>query len=208
MEKMDYQVLRDEEVVELSAEGDKAATEYILTKYKNFVRAQAKAYFIAGADRDDLMQEGMIGLFKAVRDFDPSKQASFRTFAELCVKRQIITAVKAAGRQKHMPLNAYVSLNKPLYAEEGERGLEEVLPQGEAADPESLFLRQEKARTLQAEIEKKLSKLEKKVLGLYLEGLNYQEIARTLERSPKSIDNALQRVKRKLTEQNGKENLE
>ncbi len=205
MERMNYEILRDEEVVELSAEGDKTATEHILSKYKHLVRAQAKAYFIAGADRDDLMQEGMIGLFKAVRDFDPTKQASFRTFAELCIKRQMITAVKAAGRQKHLPLNSYVSLNKPAYDDEGERGLGEMLARGDAADPEALFLRREKTRALEAKIDRQLSRLEKQVLNLYLGGMNYQEIAKALKRPPKSIDNALQRVKRKLAEQNKEE---
>lgn len=200
MEKTDYRILSDEETVELSAEGDKAATEYILSKYKYLVRARAKAYFIAGADRDDLVQEGMIGLFKAIRDFDAGKQASFRTFAELCIKRQIITAVKAAARQKHIPLNSYVSLNKPIY-DDGECFVSDMISKGESADPEALFLRQEMNRALEVKIEKKLSRLEKTVLDMYLCGMNYIEIAKELKRPPKSIDNALQRVKRKLSEQ-------
>lgn len=197
-----YEDLADEQVVELSAEGDKTATEYILTKYKNLVRARAKLYFMAGADREDLVQEGMIGLFKAIRDFDTTKQASFRGFAEMCIKRQIITAVKTAARQKHMPLNSYVSLSKPVYEDESERTLVDMLAERESVDPEEMFLRREKAEALEAEIAKKLSSLERSVLSLYLTGMNYQEIAVELGRSPKSIDNALQRMKRKLSGEN------
>ena len=194
-----YEELADAQVVELSAEGDTMATEYILAKYKNLVRSRAKLYFLAGADREDLVQEGMIGLFKAIRDFDATKQASFRGFAEMCIKRQIITAVKTAARQKHMPLNSDVSLSKPGYEDESERTLVDMLVEREAVDPEEMFLRREKAEAFEAEIARKLSSLEQSVLSLYLGGMNYQEIAVELDRSPKSIDNALQRIKRKLT---------
>lgn len=194
----DYENLSDEELVELSASGDRRATEFILAKYKNLVKSRAKAYFLAGADRDDIVQEGMIGLFKAVRDFDVTKQASFRWFAELCVKRQIITAVKSSTRQKHMPLNSYVSLSEPLYEEASERELVEMIAQRDVVDPEEMFLRREKAEHIGAEIRDRLSSLEKTVLSLYMNGMNYQEIAVELDRTPKSIDNALQRIKRKL----------
>lgn len=194
----DYEVLSDEELVELSASGDRRATEFILSKYKNLVRNRAKAYFLAGADRDDIVQEGMIGLFKAVRDFDVTKQASFRGFAEMCIKRQMITAVKAATRQKHAPLNSYVSLSEPIYEDNTERTLVDMLAERKVVDPEEVFLRREKAEILSAEIEEKLSNLEKAVLSLYIDGMNYQEIAVELDRPPKSIDNALQRIKRKL----------
>lgn len=194
----DYESLSDEELVELSASGDRRATEFILSKYKNLVRNRAKTYFLAGADRDDIVQEGMIGLFKAVRDFDVTKQASFRGFAEMCVKRQMITAVKAATRQKHAPLNSYVSLSEPIYEDNTERTLVDMLAERKVVDPEEVFLRREKAETLSAEIEEKLSNLEKTVLSLYIGGMNYQEIAVELDRTPKSIDNALQRIKRKL----------
>lgn len=200
-DRFDYTMLADEQVAELSAEGDKMATEFLLSKYKNLVRARAKLYYLAGADREDLMQEGMIGLFKAIRDFDVTKQASFRGFAELCIKRQLITAVKTAARQKHSPLNSYVSLNSPLYEENGERSLVDMMAEREAVDPEEMFLRREKAEALEAEIAQKLSGLEQTVLSLYLGGMNYQEIALELGRSPKSIDNALQRMKRKLAEE-------
>lgn len=193
-----YEVLADEQLAELSAEGDKQATEHLLAKYKNLVRARAKDYFLAGADREDLVQEGMIGLFKAIRDFDITKQASFLGFAEVCVKRQMITAVKTATRQKHMPLNSYVSLNQPVYEDETERTLVDMLAERESVDPEEMFLRREKAEAMETEIAQKLSSLEQSVLSLYLGGMNYQEIAVELGRPPKSIDNALQRIKRKL----------
>ncbi len=193
-----YEDLADEQVVELSAEGDKNATEFILAKYKNLVRARAKLYYLAGADKEDLVQEGMIGLFKAIRDFDATYQASFRGFAEMCIKRQIITAVKTAARLKHLPLNSYVSLSKPVYEDDAERTLVDLLAQRDAVDPEEMILRREKAEALESEITQKLSGLEQSVLSLYLGGMNYQEIAVELGRTPKSIDNALQRIKRKL----------
>lgn len=197
-ETFPYEQLTDEAVVELSAGGDKNATEYILSKYKNLVRARAKQYYLAGADREDLVQEGMIGLFKAIRDFDNTKQASFLSFAELCVKRQILTAIKTASRQKHQPLNSYVSLSKTVYDDDAERTLVDMLVERDAVDPEEMFLRREKAHALGVKIDEKLSDLEKMVLSMYLDGMNYQEIAKELNRPPKSIDNALQRVKRKL----------
>lgn len=197
-ETFPYEQLTDEAVVELSAGGDKNATEYILSKYKNLVRARAKQYYLAGADREDLVQEGMIGLFKAIRDFDNTKQASFLSFAELCVKRQILTAIKTASRQKHQPLNSYVSLSKTVYDDDAERTLVDMLVERDAVDPEEMFLRREKVHALGVKIDEKLSDLEKMVLSMYLDGMNYQEIAKELNRPPKSIDNALQRVKRKL----------
>lgn len=201
--EFNYEKMSDEEVVELSASGDRRATEYILSKYKNLVKSRAKSYFIAGADHDDIVQEGMIGLFKAVRDFDITKQPTFRGFAEICVKRQIITAIKAAGRQKHMPLNSYVSLSDPVYEDNADRTLVDMIAERQSADPEEMFLRRERAEMINAEIEDKLSDLEKTVLSLYLGGMNYQEIAAELKRTPKSIDNALQRVKHKLYKNNG-----
>ncbi len=194
-----YEYLADEQIVELSAQGDKSAEEFILAKYKNMVRSRAKSYFILGADREDLVQEGMIGLFKAVRDFDITKHASFLGFAEICVKRQMITAIKSASRQKHRPLNTYVSLNESDNRE-GEAGrIWETVEAKDVVDPEELFLRRETTAAMEAEIAQKLSALEQTVLALYLSGMNYTEIAKRLERSPKSIDNALQRIKRKLS---------
>lgn len=194
----EYDILPDEELVELSASGDRKATESILYRYKNLVRSKARMYFLVGADKEDIIQEGMIGLFKAIRDFDGSKQSSFKSFAELCIKRQIITAVKTATRQKHMPLNTYVSLSTPVYEDEPEGVLGEVMTGLDEFDPEKLFIRKEKAEILGDKMDEVLSPLEKQVLSMYLEGKSYQEIAKILDRPPKSIDNALQRVKKKM----------
>ncbi len=194
----DYGALSDEKLVELSGRGDKTATECILARYKNLVRARARMYFLAGADKEDLIQEGMIGLFKAIRDFDKSRPASFSGFAELCIKRQLITAVKTATRQKHMPLNSYVSLNNPVYENDAEGYLEDVLPGGHETDPEHIFISRENAEFLNERIQEVLSGLEKSVLALYLEGKSYQEISKIMNKPIKSIDNALQRVKKKM----------
>lgn len=193
-----FENLSDEELVELSVTGDKSATEYILDKYKNFVKAVVRMYFLVGADRDDVVQEGMIGLFKAIRDFDNTKQTSFKSFAEICVRRQVLTAIKNATRQKHMPLNSYISLSKPAYDDNSEDTLIDTLTVNESTNPEELFIGKENIEILGVKIEENLSKLEKEVLKMYLNGISYQEIASIMGRPPKSIDNALQRVKKKL----------
>lgn len=188
----------DEEVVLEAKDGNDRAQEYLITKYENFVKAKAKSYFLIGADKEDIYQEGMIGLYKAIRDFKPDKLSSFKAFAELCVTRQIITAIKTATRQKHIPLNTYVSLNKPIYEEESDRTLLDVLAGLKITDPEELIISQEQMAHIENEISKVLSELELEVLTSYLDGKSYQEIACDLDRHAKSIDNALQRVKRKL----------
>ena len=193
-----FEDLNDEEVVAFARDGDVVALEYLIHKYKNFVRAKARSYFLIGADREDIIQEGMIGLYKAIRDFRADKLASFRAFAELCITRQIITAIKTATRQKHIPLNSYVSLNKPLYDDESDRTLEDVLAGNKVTDPEELVISREEFLDIEAKMSEFLSDLEWSVLMLYLEGKSYQEIAEQLSRHVKSIDNALQRVKRKL----------
>ena len=193
-----YQDLADEDVVALCRTGDAVAVEYLLNKYKNFVRSKARSYFLIGADHEDIVQEGMIGLYKAIRDFRPEKLSSFRAFAELCITRQIITAIKTATRQKHIPLNSYVSLNKPLYDEESDRTLLDVCAEGHSTNPEELLISQEDLRGILQKIDEVLSSLEQEVLAAYLDGKSYQEIADMLGRHVKSIDNALQRVKRKL----------
>ena len=191
--------MTDEEIVALAnAEGNVTAQEYLLHKYRNFVRGKAKSYFLIGAEKEDIVQEGMIGLYKAIRDFKVDKQSSFRAFAELCVTRQIITAIKTATRQKHIPLNSYVSLNKPIYDEDSDRTLLDVLSGTKISDPEELVISREEFLELEKKMEEILSSLEWKVLMSYLDGKSYQEIARELHRRVKSIDNALQRVKRKL----------
>lgn len=187
----------DEDAAVLAQNGDGQALAYLLNKYKNFVRSKARSYFLIGADHEDIVQEGMIGLYKSIRDFQPSRLASFRSFAELCVKRQIITAIKAATRQKHVPLNSYVSLNKPLYDEESDRTLLDVI-EGRVTNPEDLYISQEDLNRIQTQISEVLSDLERQVLEAFMDGKSYQEIAELLGRHVKSIDNALQRVKRKL----------
>ncbi len=177
---------------------DELALEYLINKYRNFVRAKARSYFLIGADREDIIQEGMIGFYKAIRDFRNDKLSSFRAFAELCVTRQIITAIKTATRQKHIPLNSYISLNKPIYDEDSDRTLMDVLSGGKISDPEELVISREEFADIEKKMEEILSDLEWRVLMSYLDGKSYQEIAADLGRHVKSIDNALQRVKRKL----------
>ncbi|SHG91874.1 RNA polymerase, sigma 30 subunit, SigH [Thermosyntropha lipolytica DSM 11003] len=193
-----YLELEDEEIVELAQQGDQGAVNFLVDKYKNFVRAKAKSYFLIGADKEDIIQEGMIGLFKAIRDYKQDKLTSFRAFAELCITRQIITAIKTATRQKHIPLNSYVSLNKPIYDEESDRTLLDVISTAAVANPEEIVISQEEFIFIEKKMGEILSSLEWKVLMAYLEGKSYQEIAEELQRHVKSIDNALQRVKRKL----------
>ncbi len=193
-----YAACSDEQIVEMSHQGDSAAEEYLLDKYKNFVRSKARSYFLVGADHEDIVQEGMIGLYKAIRDYRNDKLSSFRAFAELCITRQIITAIKTATRQKHIPLNNYVSLNKPLYDEESDRTLLDVIVEGRTADPEELIINRENVGNIHTKMNEILSGLEQEVLNAYLDGKSYQEIAAALGRHVKSIDNALQRVKRKL----------
>ena len=195
-----YKSAKDEELVLMAQNGDDAAQEYLLDKYKSLVRAKSRAYFLIGADSEDIIQEGMIGLYKAVRDYNEEKNASFRSFAELCVNRQMITAIKAATRQKHQPLNSYVSLNKPVYEEESEQTYMDFLQSnsGSLLNPEALLIGQENKSFLEDQMVKNLSSFETRVLVLYLQGRSYFEISRVLDKPEKSIDNALQRVKKKL----------
>lgn len=193
-----YTEMNDEEVVELAQQGDQFAVEFLVDKYKNFVRAKARSYFLIGADKEDIIQEGMIGLFKAIRDYKLDKLTSFRAFAELCITRQIITAIKTATRQKHIPLNSYVSLNKPIYDEESDRTLMDILSTAKITNPEEIIISREEFIFIEKKMGEILSSLEWKVLMAYLEGKSYQEISVELKRHVKSIDNALQRVKRKL----------
>jgi RNA polymerase sporulation-specific sigma factor len=189
----------DDELIWATRGGDDAALTILLHRYRSFARRKARAYFLAGADRDDIVQEAMIGLFKAVRDFDPTGPSSFRGFAELCVNRQIVTAIKTATRHKHGPLNSYVSLARPLCTgDDGERVLGDVLPASPAQDPAELVISAERIRCLQRHLDAVLSDLEVEVLRLHVEGHSYLQIADVLDRQVKSIDNALQRIKRKL----------
>ncbi|NPC90820.1 RNA polymerase sporulation sigma factor SigH [Bacillus sp. WMMC1349] len=190
--------LEDEQVIEMVHVGDSDALDYLITKYRNFVRAKARSYFLIGADREDIVQEGMIGLYKSIRDFKEDKLTSFKAFAELCITRQIITAIKTATRQKHIPLNSYVSLDKPIYDEDSDRTLLDVISGAKVMNPEELIINQEEFDDIELKMGELLSDLERKVLALYLDGRSYQEISEELNRHVKSIDNALQRVKRKL----------
>ncbi len=194
----EYETMTDEEIVALANAGEMDAQEFLINKYKNYVRAKARTYFLLGGDKEDLIQEGMIGMYKAIRDYRSDKLSSFRAFAELCITRQIITAIKTATRQKHIPLNSYVSLNKPIYDEESDRTLLDVITGNKVTDPEELMISREEFSDIEEKMGEILSSLEWKVLMSYLEGKSYQEIAVDLNRHVKSIDNALQRVKRKL----------
>ncbi len=190
----------DEDIVGLAnTENNVLAQEYLLHKYRNFVRGKARSYFLIGAEREDIIQEGMIGLYKAIRDFRQDKQTSFRSFAELCVTRQIITAIKTATRQKHIPLNSYVSLNKPIYEQDSDRTLLDVISsRTKVINPEEMIIRREEFIEIKNKMNMILSDLEWEVFMNYLDGKSYQETARELHRHIKSIDNALQRVKRKV----------
>ena len=193
-----FEIMQDEEVVDIARAGSVLAQEYLINKYRSFVRAKARSYFLIGADREDIIQEGMIGLYKAIRDFRCDKLASFKAFAELCITRQIITAIKTATRQKHIPLNSYVSLNRPIYDEDSDRTLLDIMPGNQVLDPEELLINTEEVGSMETKITEILSDLEWQVLNSYLDGKSYLEIAEDLKRHVKSIDNALQRVKRKL----------
>jgi len=188
----------DEEIIRDAKCGDEEALEFLINKYKGFVRAKARTYFLIGADREDIIQEGMIGLYKAIRDFRGDRLSSFRAFAELCITRQIITAIKTATRQKHIPLNSYVSLNKPIFDDESDCTLLDLISEESLNDPEELIISREELAVIEEKMSEILSNLEWEVLSKYLQGRSYQEIAADLDRHVKSIDNALQRVKRKL----------
>lgn len=194
----DFDSMTDEQVVLLAQETDGPALEYLLNKYKNFVRTKARSYFLIGADHEDIVQEGMIGLYKAIRDYKAERLSSFRAFAELCVTRQIITAIKTATRQKHIPLNSYISLNKPIYEEDSDRTLLDVITEEGMSNPEEMIIDREDLSVIEGKIGQMLSDLEKEVLVRYMEGKSYVEIADEMHRHVKSIDNALQRIKRKL----------
>lgn len=195
-----YEQRTDEELIDRLRGGEESIVDYICDKYKNLVRSKAKSMYILGADGEDLIQEGMIGLFKAVRDYDSGRDASFFTFADLCISRQMYTAVQAAKRQKHIPLNSYVSLyGSSSEKEEGEeRNLLEALADPSELTPEELFLDKERVAYLEAVIENELSNFEKQVLDLYMTGMSYTQIAKVLGRDEKSADNALQRLKGKI----------
>lgn len=192
-----YDARKIEEIVTLAQNGDNQALNYLLLRYKNLVRYNAKNYYLAGADHEDILQEGMIGLFKAIRDFRPDRHASLTVFLNLCIRRQILSAIKAATRQKHLYLNTCFSLDKPLDANDQNRTLAELLPDV-MSNPEDMYIRQEKRAELRSMIEKNFSEFEQQVLSAFVDGYSYQEISKLLGRDTKSIDNALQRIRKKL----------
>ena len=195
---VNYRNCDDEKLICLACQGDLIAEETLINKYKKLVKIKARSYFLIGADTEDIIQEGMIGLYKAVRNYQFKKLSSFKAFAELCITRQIITAIKSATRQKHIPLNSYISLNRPIYNEDSDRTLLDIVDNVGINDPQDLFLNGEKLNNLKERIKRILSDLERDVLESYLDAKSYQEIAADLGRHVKSIDNALQRIKRKL----------
>lgn len=194
----EYENMPDEDIVELAQNGDGEALEFLLDKYKNFVRTKARSYFLIGADHEDIVQEGMIGLYKSVRDYRRDRLKSFRAFAEMCITRQIITAIKTATRQKHIPLNNYVSLNRPIYDEDSDRTLMDVISEETPSNPEEMLIDREDLSVIEGRIGEMLSDLEKEVLVHYMDGKSYAEISEIMGRHVKSIDNAIQRIKRKL----------
>lgn len=193
----EYKNQTDEILIEQLRGGQTEITDYIMEKYKNLVRKRANAMFLIGGDTDDLIQEGMIGLFKAIRDFRMDKDASFYHFADLCITRQIYHAVEASQRKKHIPLNTYLSLNAQM-GQEGEETLLDLLESFENSNPEQLFIEQENTRAIQEKLQKELSRFEQQVVQLHLQGLNYRKIAERLGKEPKAIDNALQRIRGKI----------
>lgn len=195
-----YENMPDEQLIRKLREGETAIMDYIISKYKYVVIRAAKAMYLLGGENDDLIQEGMIGLFKAIRDYDTNQESSFYSFAELCISRQMYTAIKLSQRQKHMPLNSYVSLYdiKKADSENKQSPLIEQLEMTTNNNPEELFLDKERMLMLVSELNQRLSDLERRVLHLHLQGEDYRSIAELLDKSPKSIDNALQRIRQKM----------
>lgn len=198
-----YERMTDEQLIRELRDGDKAITDYIMEKYKNLVRKEANAMYLLGGENDDLIQEGMIGLFKAVQDYEPDQKSSFYSFARLCITRQMYSAIEASKRKKHSPLNYYVSLYE---SNEEKEPLIETMEAGGESNPEELFVSREYAELLESKLEENLSDLEKRVLYLHLMGTDYRTIAKLLDKSPKTIDNALQRIKGKTAKILEKEN--
>lgn len=192
-----YENYTDEEILDIIKKGDSKATDYLITKYKNLVKIRARAYFMIGADTEDIIQEGMIGLYKAIRDYKKT-DASFQTFAKICIDRQVMTAIKTANRKKHLPLNSYLSLNMLAYEEDSETTYIDKLEESKILNPEEIVIDKENVKTLQKQINENLSILEKQVLKLYLKGRSYATIAKKLEKDEKSIDNAIQRIRKKI----------
>lgn len=199
----EYKQMTDEQLIRKLREGETGIIDYLMEKYKNLVRKEANAMYLLGGETDDLIQEGMIGLFKAVQDYDLDQEASFSSFARLCVTRQLYSAIEASKRKKHSPLNSYISLYEK---EDGQSSLIDTMEAEQETNPEELMVSQERARRIEEKLEQELSDLEKRVLYLHLLGTDYKKIADLLDRSPKTVDNALQRIKGKTQKILEKEN--
>lgn len=197
MKELDFETAEESRILALAKDGNTRAVEFLLNKYKNLVKSKSRTYFLIGAEKSDIIQEGMIGLYKAIKDYNPQNGSSFRTFADLCITRQIITAVKTATRLKHMPLNSYISLNKSSNDENDDTPIE-AIREIFHPDPEEIMINKERLAMLETKLKESLSKYEIAVLNCYISGKSYTEIASELKRSEKSIDNALQRIKKKL----------
>ena len=197
--KAEYESKSDEEILQLIKNGNNEAIEYIMAKYKDLVNAKVAKYFIIGAEKEDIVQEGLIGLFKAIKNYDPEKQNSFKSFANLCVERQLITAIKTSNRQKHIPLNSSLSLNNTVYDENDETSFIDILDTNATEDPLDTITKKEYYKFIESKIDKELSDFEKKVLYIYAKGESYTSIAKKLEAPVKSIDNAIQRIRKKAT---------
>ena len=195
---MNISSVSDEELVIRIRKEDKDAEEELFTRYKQIVRSRARPFFLAGSDHEDIIQEGMIGLYKAVCDYDLEKEVSFRAFADICIKRQILTAIKTASRKKHQPLNNYISLSTQAFEGESEKTLIEMLHATDISDPEEMYIIMEDAESIRENMDKMLTPLEKRCLSLYLKGFSYQQIGEMLKKNKKSVDNAIQRVKKKM----------
>lgn len=195
-----FESISDEELASLANRGDEEAGEFLIRKYKDLVKSKANLYYIVGADREDLMQEGMIGIFKAIKGYEKDKPASFYTFANLCINRQIITAIKTAGRLKHLPLNNSISLSYPTEGEETDQTFGELLASDSGSDPEALLILKETLQVIEGKGNRILSDLETKVMAEYMHGKSYLEIGEIVGKTPKSVDNAVQRIRKKITE--------
>lgn len=194
-----YINIEDENLIEMIKNGDKNALNFLLDKYSDMVNMKVNKYFIIGAEREDIVQEGLIGLYKAIKSFNKEKQNSFKTFANLCIERQLITAIKSSNRQKHMPLNSYLSLNNSAYEENEDTELLEIFDTDVIEDPLDTIMKKEYYKSVESEIDKNLSDFEKQVLNRYTNGESYVEIATRLNMPVKSIDNAIQRIRKKAT---------
>lgn len=200
-----YKDMSDEDLIQVIKSGDKPALEFLMNKYKELVNMKVSKFFMIGAEKEDIVQEGLIGLFKAVKGYNPEKQNSFKTFANLCVERQLITAIKSSNRQKHMPLNSYLSLNETAYEDDEDSNLLDIFNAHKTEDPLETITKKEYYETVEHAIDKSLSDFEKQVLNYYMQGESYIQIAEKLDTPVKSIDNAIQRIRKKAIKNIGEQ---